>query len=567
MDACNYITSRGSSLNEGKMQQIEQFLLKLTHKSIEESDFATFWAAQLCSKVTLKPFFGLYNTSLQQIQQCQDIQQDELLALVSCISMSITEVYMGHIQRKRIEKEEWLGLIEKLWTVLTGNLSNIHCVMAMSSMVKCGVISAFERFDPLIEVLSQNLLSPCKEMRAESLSIILNARKMSMDVSKLEALSNLYELETHPLGADSGRHAVVTLERIQNSIEYGKIPIEIVQNVLHGLMGLLHIRLSSFWGPTANTLAIAINTHGDKAWYIFQNQLQKTQNELFVIGLQQDTQIKDPRKTHKMPSLQTKYSKYLCLGKNPSHSDSAARLSHLLKCLSKVNANVLSRYWEEWMPLFISFARRPCQDGLSIEEEENHSTVQDLTSKTDIETPRKHLPPQIWRSLLRDWMKVLLSLRSIRSLPGSERVLESVSQQLLDIDPLVQRTALNVLRLFKIEWLNPYLESLIRLVDNKTLRSELTAFPLAKDCSGVRAEDAVLEILPEHRKDFVPVLIACLFPKMRKRSGRLGGKGKKKIFRMLFGRLFGFPIWHSSLKFMRCRFISQVHQDLLESPF
>jgi U3 small nucleolar RNA-associated protein 20 len=142
-----------------------------------------------------------------------------------------------------------------------------------------------------------------------------------------------------------------------------------------------------------------------------------------------------------------------------------------------------------------------------------------------------------------------------------------VSQQLLDIDPLVQRTALNVLRLFKIEWLNPYLESLIRLVDNKTLRSELTAFPLAKDCSGVRAEDAVLEILPEHRKDFVPVLIACLFPKMRKRSGRLGGKGKKKIFRMLFGRLFGFPIWHSSLKFMRCRFISQVHQDLLESPY
>lgn len=525
MDACSYMTSRGSSFNEAKMQQIEQLLLTLRQESIRELDFATFWAVQVCSKATIRPSFGFYKAAFKQIQQCQDTSEEEVLALVSCISMSVTEVYISHIQTATIIEEDFMGMIEDLFAVLTGNISNIHCVTALSSMVQCGIFSTVDRLDPILDALSQNLLSPSKDMRIESLSILLNARKLSMNLSELEVLLYLHELETHPLGADSGRHAIVTLERIQNSIEYGKIPINILQNVLHGLMGLLYIRLSSFWGPTANALATAINTHGDKAWHVFLKQLQETQNEVFHSGLQQETCSEDSQE-HEMPSLSTKYSKYLCLGKNPSHSDAVARLSHLLKCLSNINATILSRYWEDWMPLFISFAGQHCQDGLSIEEEENHSSDPVSNVQTGIQTSRKHLPARLWRSLLRDWMKVFLSLKAVRSLLGSEKVFESISQQLLDIDPLVQKTALNVLRLFKMDWLNPYLESLLRLVDNKTLRSELTAFPLAKESSGVRAEDAMSEILPEHRKGFVPVLIACLFPKMRKRSGRLGGKGE-----------------------------------------
>ena len=35
------------------------------------------------------------------------------------------------------------------------------------------------------------------------------------------------------------------------------------------------------------------------------------------------------------------------------------------------------------------------------------------------------------------------------------------------------------LQAFRIKWLAPYLDRLLRLADNKTLRAELTAFPLA----------------------------------------------------------------------------------------
>ena len=51
--------------------------------------------------------------------------------------------------------------------------------------------------------------------------------------------------------------------------------------------------------------------------------------------------------------------------------------------------------------------------------------------------------------------------------------------QLMDIDPAIQQGALRCLKVFKLQFLLPYLDRLLRLADNKTLREELTAFPLA----------------------------------------------------------------------------------------
>ena len=67
-----------------------------------------------------------------------------------------------------------------------------------------------------------------------------------------------------------------------------------------------------------------------------------------------------------------------------------------------------------------------------------------------------------------------------------------------------------------------------RLADNKTLRAELAAFPLAPRASSTREGDDVAALAPEHRPGLVPLLIRLLYPKMRKRSGRLGGKGTRR---------------------------------------
>jgi hypothetical protein len=56
-----------------------------------------------------------------------------------------------------------------------------------------------------------------------------------------------------------------------------------------------------------------------------------------------------------------------------------------------------------------------------------------------------------------------------------------------------------------------------RLADNKTLRSELVSFPLALGSEG--------GIVPSHRPGLLPLLTRLLFPKLRRRTGRLAGKG------------------------------------------
>ncbi len=65
-------------------------------------------------------------------------------------------------------------------------------------------------------------------------------------------------------------------------------------------------------------------------------------------------------------------------------------------------------------------------------------------------------------------------------------VQRAVASQLLSIDPPVQAAALRALKAFKLRYLTAsgVMERLLRLADNKTLREELTLFPLARGSEG-----------------------------------------------------------------------------------
>lgn len=157
----------------------------------------------------------------------------------------------------------------------------------------------------------------------------------------------------------------------------------------------------------------------------------------------------------------------------------------------------------------------------------------------------------------------------------------AAAQQLLSPDPALQAAALKCLRPFRLPYLpGPLLQRLLRLADNATLREELVGLPMAagaeggipdehraggrgslrrgpwgrgdgsvcggEGCGGgARQALALCGLLrrpkpcsPRPRRPkppchypslqttgFVPLLIMTLFPKMRKRSGRLGGRG------------------------------------------
>lgn len=402
-----------------------------------------------------------------------------------------------------------------------------------------GVVPAPSRVEAMTEMVSQNLVSGSEHLRIKSLELIVSMNKLRGE--KDNPLSLLLELETHPLGADSGRHAVVSLGRVQNLIEYARVPENLVRPTVRGLLGVLYVKLSSHWGPAAKALAAAMSAYPDVAWPLFFDNLISTQKELVEKGM--FTGTGNPREAEQ-PSLTGQYSRYRAQGEATSHADAAARLSHLLKALADADLSVLNKFSKEWVPVMLAFVdgdegqHSPPAGGEEEEEVEDGGEDDAGVEEAKEEEAQRHVPPRMKRALLRDWMRVVLGFKSLSNFPESKRLLSSVSAHVMSIDPLVQKTAVRVMNLFKLTWLSPYVDKLLRFADNKTLRAELTAFPLAMSATSVRAnEDAVLEIEKDHRKDLVPLLIAMLFPRMRKRNGRLGGKGMLVVF-PFFSRVF-----------------------------
>lgn len=82
-------------------------------------------------------------------------------------------------------------------------------------------------------------------------------------------------------------------------------------------------------------------------------------------------------------------------------------------------------------------------------------------------------------------------------------VQQAVAAHLMEVEPAVQQAVLKCIKVLKFKYLNPHMDRLMRLADDKTLRSELTAFPVAKG-----ADNGVNE---EHRPGLVrPALIPGL---------------------------------------------------------
>jgi U3 small nucleolar RNA-associated protein 20 len=82
----------------------------------------------------------------------------------------------------------------------------------------------------------------------------------------------------------------------------------------------------------------------------------------------------------------------------------------------------------------------------------------------------------------------------------------------------VQALALEILVAYKLKFLLPYKDHLLRLIDEKQFKSELLAFPLGEETTDIK---------PEHRADLMPVVLRLLYGRMRaaKAGKKHGGRG------------------------------------------
>lgn len=491
------------------------------------------WAAQTCAKTVFagKCKEGIEYLEMNRKKLGQRKKDGEASALLAAMVMSQVELFRRHLQIESLSPGIIIPAAHEMYQRFL-DIKPGYRVIECIALISGTVLPMSDACSPkqqqcILESLSPLLKSPNQSIRIKALETVVNVLKFgNLNLPDLEenVMSVLHDLEVHPVGADSGRHAVVSLGRVENLLEYKRIPQDLTREVVNSLLGLLHVKLSSYWGPVSKALGAAVNSFPADAWPIFCNELRSTQSELYREGIKgsEDAGVEIQKKNS---SLHHRYVQFLQAGEREPHSDPVARFSHLLKTMTHIQSNILRKYHREWVPLFLSYVG----DSNSAFKTTNDDGSEDDMGNLDTAraSPRRYIPPKLWRQILRDWLQVFHTMQNPKQMEAnlSKEVLMAVSGQLLDTDPNVQKSALNVLKMYRIQWMTPYIESLMRFADNKTLRAELTSFPLARRSTSVRQDDSVQEILEEHRHDLIPILIAVLFPKMRKRNGRLGGKG------------------------------------------
>ena len=424
--------------------------------------------------------------------------------------------------------------------------SNMYCMAAILGR-NCLISSSSQCRRAALRLLcayeQPPLLDPNARLNASNVSK-QQVEQGSLDapegVSPCDALPLLLSIESQSITIDAGRPAAVALGRIANYLEYRRIPSELLPSVIQSILGILRIRFALLWPAASMTLAAALDFEADVAWPLILDQLKVAQKE-FLAG---DCHAR-PRETDQDDAIFSKYLRdrfeaILSEGSEQVQADStdgSTRLTHLLKSLAKSNGNMMERKAREWVPLFLEFSAAKTPDGIANhaeisiddghDDEDDENVLEDGAELTELESATHlfHVPVGIWRNALREWLSAISSIKGLRGVYQASSLQVSIAQHLLSTDQRLQKAALQSLRAFKLPWMKPYADRLIRLADNATLRSELAAFPLSPAPTSIREGDEVTQILPEHRRDLVPVIIALLYPKMRKRSGRLGGKG------------------------------------------
>lgn len=531
-----------------------------------EGDVAATWAALHClPHAVAKPAQGAEHvqTLLASTSQVLDIagkegkvqgQDFQGLLMLHCAARAAVAAALES-QQLPVGQD----IVQEALALVQAHPSYYHAVHAAAETLQMarasGIALPASDLLKLAPLVAPNLGHPSSPLRIATLRLLCAftqptpnraADGDSSDIpAPCDALPQLLAVHSRALGAEGGRPANVALGRVRTYLEFKKVPEELVPLVVRSLLGALHIRFAPLWPAADAALAMALDTYPSLAWPLIFEALTNAQTA-FLGGdcyarphTAEDQEISTGFGGAAPISgdLAERFVAAVEEGEAETaggSTDAAARLTHVLRALASANNNTLEGKSKDWVPLFLSFSSAKSPDGVAvqgseeIEEGGGDEEVEEEAAEEALESSNalSSVSARAWRSGLREWLAMLAGLKGIRGTYRGAALQRAVASHCLDIDPFVQQSALKCLKAFKLTWLAPYLDRLLRLADNKTLRTELAAFPLGIVPTSVRKGDDLESILPEHRAALVPLVVALLFPKMRKRSGRLGGKGK-----------------------------------------
>ncbi|XP_031478045.1 uncharacterized protein LOC116249069 [Nymphaea colorata] len=367
-----------------------------------------------------------------------------------------------------------------------------------------------ERSLEAFDVFSVNLGDPNKEIRLSTLRILCHYEPLDSQVAKSDqpmdskgkdrpisihedlqdnnVLQLLRSIETTPLSISTIRSVELCISKIQTELSAGRVPEAYLPVLVHGLIGVLHIRFSDLQKSSLDCLAVLLERHTPTVWDGYVQYLRhyvSTSSELHEELNVPTTACVTMTKSN---DLLDRF--HLSLNHQSDSTPPMVVLTLLLQSLQKVPI-ITETYSYEIIPLFFKF----------LGYADKVPFCMDIYDR-DVCKGKK------WKALLKEWLNLFKSVHNPRSLCSCNELKQVLINRFLDdTDSDIQMGVMDILANWKDEELLPYDVHLRNLINVKVLREELTAWKLSKESHSIEES---------HREYLIPMVIRILMPKVRK---------------------------------------------------
>lgn len=367
-----------------------------------------------------------------------------------------------------------------------------------------------EEEDPLAKSLITNLSAPSHELRLASLKI-LDQLESTPDCDS--ALATMIQTEELPLNLQNVRTIAVHLRKLGQIYSHLNEKSWLVKVVPSFLFGMMTVSLSPVWDDSVGAMKkVAESKHGEEALADLAFECLEMPSARWSGPYKPTDNSRIPLTDFECLNYRGLHSAAEGTGRviaQPSqemltafdegqkivdpHSDKARAMA--LKVFNAL-PSLAEKRSRKFVPYLFSFT-----DEGEIPEEEAEEEIEDVSDASWSLPDRKAL------------VAVFAQFNNPRVLYQSQKVYSALLKLLANGDIEVQKSALKAILAWKSEAVKPYQESLEYLLDEARFKNELTVLFQGDN-----------KIQPNHRAEFIPVLLHLLYGRAISKKGAASGR-------------------------------------------
>lgn len=353
---------------------------------------------------------------------------------------------------------------------------------------------------PMIHSMIMDLSSASKKNRKAALEKLSLDQAIDVDIPRI-----LSKIEDVPATITEYREKERYLEELLQFIRSRESPAseETCTIILSHLIGSLYINFEKFWGPTLRVINVMINEskHQCSLLDFLILHLQRV-NEI-IYKIREDEASKDDRADHVLHrnfifQILTRFASYI-------ESRSVLFMNQLFLF---IHHEMLTS------PFVEKFTRESLYKCKGIEEENPLDDREENNCKDD--EANQQLKKRKSKETFLTAVKIIHSFKSMKKVHRRDDFKSILMDLLCCRDNSIQKASFNCLLVYEIEEIKPYIPKILRILDDKSARTELSSFSLD-------IEDD--QITSEHRAQVIPILLRILYGKMK---GQIGKKSSGK---------------------------------------